>query len=162
MSVQQDEESASQPGQDDPNMTQRMVIVSINKASARIINIYEAELVCGRFEKLQVSAKFKHKSIYCDLTLKFYGLSAPEGPLCQVCFVILTFSFNSIQFGCLHIINYLFLVSFWVTLIITRYFRQPYVKWTYICRVSLVSIRRMLWVLVLYIYLPERILIGGL
>ena len=80
------------------NMTQRMVIVSIGQAAARIININESEIVCGRFEQLQVSAKFKHRSIYCDMTLKLYGLSAPEGSLCQVCFDILTFSLARFKF----------------------------------------------------------------
>ncbi|KAJ0515677.1 putative vacuolar protein sorting-associated protein 13, second [Helianthus annuus] len=83
LSSQPDEDLASQSGKDMQNMTQRMVIVSIGQAALRIININETELVCGRFEQLQVSAKFKHRSIYCDLTLKFYGLSAPEGRLCQ-------------------------------------------------------------------------------
>ncbi|XP_071698618.1 uncharacterized protein [Rutidosis leptorrhynchoides] len=83
LSFQPDEDLASQSGKDSQNMTQRMVIVSVGQAAARIININETEIVCGRFEKLKVSAKFKHRSIYCDLALKFYGLSAPEGSLCQ-------------------------------------------------------------------------------
>lgn len=83
LSFQPDEDLPSQSGKDIQNMTQRMVIVSIGQAAARIINIYETEIVCGRFEQLKVSAKFKHRSIYCDLALKFYGLSAPEGSLCQ-------------------------------------------------------------------------------
>ncbi|KAK1425949.1 hypothetical protein QVD17_14616 [Tagetes erecta] len=83
LSFQPDEDLALQSGKDMQYMTQRMVIVSIDQAAARIININETEIVCGRFEQLQVSTKFKHRSIYCDLTLKFYGLSAPEGPLCQ-------------------------------------------------------------------------------
>lgn len=91
LSFQPDEDLPSQSGKDMQNMTQRMVIVSVGQAAARIININETEIVCGRFEQLQVSAKFKHRSIYCDVTLKFYGLSAPEGPLCQVCFGIFTF-----------------------------------------------------------------------
>ncbi|KAL8205058.1 hypothetical protein R6Q57_010681 [Mikania cordata] len=83
LSFQPDEELTSQFGKDVQNMTQRMVIVSIGQAAARIININEIEIVCGRFEQLQVCTKFKHRSIYCDVKLKFYGLSAPEGPLCQ-------------------------------------------------------------------------------
>ncbi|KAL8204291.1 hypothetical protein R6Q57_009914 [Mikania cordata] len=86
LSFQPDEDFASQSGKEMQNMTQRMVIVSIGQAAAKIININETEVVCGRFEQLQISSKFKHRSIYCDMTLKFYGLSAPEGPLCQVCF----------------------------------------------------------------------------
>ncbi|KAL8204306.1 hypothetical protein R6Q57_009929, partial [Mikania cordata] len=84
LSFQPDEDFASQSGKEMQNMTQRMVIVSIGQAAAKIININETEVVCGRFEQLQISSKFKHRSIYCDMTLKFYGLSAPEGPLCQV------------------------------------------------------------------------------
>lgn len=83
LSFQPDEDLTAQTGKDMQNMTQRMVIVSIGQAAARIININESEIVCGRFEQLQVSAKFKHRSIYCDMTLKLYGLSAPEGSLCQ-------------------------------------------------------------------------------
>ncbi|XP_076932508.1 uncharacterized protein LOC143598077 [Bidens hawaiensis] len=83
LSFQQDEDLTSQSGKDLQNMTQRMVIVSIRQAAARIININGTEIGCGRFEQLQVSAKFKHKGIYCDVTLKFYGLSAPEGSLCE-------------------------------------------------------------------------------
>ncbi|KAI3512412.1 hypothetical protein L1887_19727 [Cichorium endivia] len=83
LSFQPDEDVATQSGKDMPNMTQRLVLVTIGQAAARVINIKEIEMVCGRFEQLQVSAKFKHKSIYCDLTLKYYGLSAPEGSLCQ-------------------------------------------------------------------------------
>ncbi|KAJ9559357.1 hypothetical protein OSB04_013971 [Centaurea solstitialis] len=65
------------------NMTQRMVIVSIGQAAARIVNVNKTEIGCGRFEQLQVCAKFKHRSIYCDLTLKFYGLSSPEGSIAE-------------------------------------------------------------------------------
>ncbi|KAD5802908.1 hypothetical protein E3N88_14268 [Mikania micrantha] len=83
LSFQPDEDLASQSGKEMQNMTQRMVIVSIGQAAAKIIDINETEVVCGRFEQLQISTKFKHRSIYCDMTLKFYGLSAPEGPLCQ-------------------------------------------------------------------------------
>nr|GEV02157.1 vacuolar protein sorting-associated protein 62 [Tanacetum cinerariifolium] len=83
LSFQPDEDLTAQTGKDMQNMTQRMVIVSIGQAAARIININECEIVCGRFEQLQVSAKFKHRSIYCDMILKLYGLSAPEGSLCQ-------------------------------------------------------------------------------
>ncbi|MFS7909478.1 putative vacuolar protein sorting-associated protein [Helianthus anomalus] len=83
LSFQQDEELTSHSGKDMQNMTQRIVIVSIGQSAARIININETEIVCGRFEQLHASAKFKHRSIYCDATLKFYGLSAPEGSLCQ-------------------------------------------------------------------------------
>ncbi|KAL7618287.1 hypothetical protein Lser_V15G01600 [Lactuca serriola] len=83
LSFQPDEEMATQSGKDMQNMTQRMILVSVGQAAARIININETEIVCGRFEQLQVSAKFKHKSIYCNLTLKYYGVSSPEGSLAQ-------------------------------------------------------------------------------
>ncbi|XP_024982723.1 uncharacterized protein LOC112519038 isoform X5 [Cynara cardunculus var. scolymus] len=83
LSFQPDEDSTSQSGKDMQNMTQRMVIVSIGQAAARIINVNEIEIGCGRFEQLQICTKFKHRSIYCDLTLKFYGLSAPEGSIAQ-------------------------------------------------------------------------------
>ncbi|KAK3025353.1 hypothetical protein RJ639_043862, partial [Escallonia herrerae] len=36
-----------------------------------------------QFEQLHVSTKFKHRSTHCDVLLKFYGLSAPEGSLAQ-------------------------------------------------------------------------------
>lgn len=99
LSSQPDEDLTSQSGKDMQNMTQRMVVVSIGQAAARIINIHDTEIGCGRFEQLQISTKFKHRSIYCDLTLKFYGLSAPEGSLCQVCFGILTFSLAQFKLG---------------------------------------------------------------
>nr|XP_043635621.1 uncharacterized protein LOC122606820 [Erigeron canadensis] len=83
LSFQPDEDLTSQSGKEMLNMTQRMVVVSIGQAAARIISMSETEMVCGRFEQLQISTKFKHRSVYCDLTLKFYGLSAPEGSLCQ-------------------------------------------------------------------------------
>ena len=69
------------------NMIQLLVIVSIGRAAARIISINQTEIVCGRFEQLQVSTKFKHRSTHCDVLLKFYGLSAPEGSLAEVCLV---------------------------------------------------------------------------
>ncbi|CAL5415223.1 unnamed protein product [Camellia sinensis] len=53
------------------------------QAAARIVNINQTEIVCGRFEQLLVSTKFKHWSTHCDVTLRFYGLSAPEGSLVQ-------------------------------------------------------------------------------
>lgn len=68
------------------NMVQFLVTVSIGRAAARIIGVNQMEIVCSRFEQLQVSTKFKHHSVYCDVLLKFYGLSAPEGSLTQVCF----------------------------------------------------------------------------
>lgn len=67
------------------NMIHYLVTLSIGHAAARIIDINQTEIVCGRFEQLDVSTKFKHRSIHCDVLLRFYGLSAPEGSLAQVC-----------------------------------------------------------------------------
>lgn len=67
------------------NMTQSLVTISIGQAAARIINMNQMEIVCGRFEQLDISMKFKNRSIYCDVLLKFCGLSAPEGSLAEVC-----------------------------------------------------------------------------
>ncbi|KAK7291737.1 hypothetical protein RIF29_07114 [Crotalaria pallida] len=83
LSYQPDEELNVRSGKDMHNMVQFMVTVSIGQAAARIINVNQMEIVCGRFEQLHVSTKFKHRSVYCDVILKFYGLSAPEGSLTQ-------------------------------------------------------------------------------
>ncbi|KAL1372338.1 hypothetical protein AAHE18_01G196400 [Arachis hypogaea] len=83
LSYQPDEESTKHSSKDMQNMIQHMVTVSVGQAAARIINVNETEIVCGRFEQLHVSTKFRHRSVYCDLLLKFYGLSAPEGPLTE-------------------------------------------------------------------------------
>ncbi|KAM1191562.1 hypothetical protein PS2_011823 [Malus domestica] len=66
------------------NMIRFLVTVSVDQAAARIIDINQTEVVCCRFEQLQISTKFKNRSTYCDVSLKFYGLSAPEGSLAQV------------------------------------------------------------------------------
>ncbi|KAL0457540.1 UNVERIFIED_CONTAM: Vacuolar protein sorting-associated protein 13 [Sesamum latifolium] len=60
-----------------------MIVVSISKAAARIVNINDTEIVCGRFENLNVSTKLKHRSTQCDVTLQYYGFSSPEGSLAQ-------------------------------------------------------------------------------
>lgn len=86
LSFQPDEDLGAK---DLPNMIHYMFIVSISKAAARIVNINDTEIVCGRFENLHVSTKFKHRSTQCDLTLQYYGLSAPEGSLAQVCLYVL-------------------------------------------------------------------------
>ncbi|RXH80093.1 hypothetical protein DVH24_041240 [Malus domestica] len=65
------------------NMIRFLVTVSVDQAAARIIDINQTEVVCCRFEQLQISTKFKNRSTYCDVSLKFYGLSAPEGSLAQ-------------------------------------------------------------------------------
>ncbi|KAK4265962.1 hypothetical protein QN277_026944 [Acacia crassicarpa] len=82
LSYQPDEDLAL-TSKDMQNMTKLLITISIGQAAARIISVNQMEIVCGRFEQLHVSTKFKHRSIYCDLLLKFYGLSAPEGSLAQ-------------------------------------------------------------------------------
>ena len=72
-------------------MIQRLVTVSIGRAAARIVSINQTEIICGRFEQLEVSTKFKHRSIHCDVLLRFYGLSAPEGSLAEVCLFCICF-----------------------------------------------------------------------
>ncbi|KAH9766383.1 C2 domain-containing protein [Citrus sinensis] len=84
LSYQPGEESTSYSGKDMQNMIQYLVMVSIGQAAARIISINQIEILCGRFEQLHVSTKFKHRSIQCDVSLRFYGLSAPEGSLAEV------------------------------------------------------------------------------
>lgn len=66
------------------NTTHYLIKVSVGRAAAKIVNIRHTEIVCGRFEQLLVSTKLKHRSTHCDLTLKYYGVSAPEGSLAQV------------------------------------------------------------------------------
>lgn len=66
-------------------MTQFLVIVSVERAAARIISFDHTEIVCGRFEELQVSTKFKNRSTQCDVVLRYYGLTSPEGSLTEVC-----------------------------------------------------------------------------
>jgi vacuolar protein sorting-associated protein 13A/C len=61
-----------------------MMDVSIGQAAARIVNIYKTEVLCGRFEQLQVVTKLYPKGTRCDATLKYCGLSSPEGSLAQV------------------------------------------------------------------------------
>lgn len=85
LSYQPDEDLMSHSGKDLQNMIRFLVTVSISQAAARIININQTEILCGRFEQLNVSAKFKHRSTHCDVRLRFYGVSAPEGSLAQVC-----------------------------------------------------------------------------
>lgn len=85
LSYQSDEDLVPYSGKEMQNMIRYLVDVSISKAAARIINIDQTEIACGRFENLHVSTKFRNRSTDCDVTLKFYGLSAPEGSLAQVC-----------------------------------------------------------------------------
>lgn len=89
LSYQPDEDLTSQFGRDSQNMVHFLVDISIGQAAARIIDISQAEIVCGRFEQLHVSTKFKNRSTHCGVTLRFYGLSSPEGSLAQVCFYLI-------------------------------------------------------------------------
>ncbi|KAJ4956285.1 hypothetical protein NE237_013068 [Protea cynaroides] len=83
LSYQPDEELAFHSGKDLQNVIRFLVNVSISQAAARIIDINQTEIVCGRFEELHVSTKFCGRSTHCDVSLRFYGLSAPEGSLAQ-------------------------------------------------------------------------------
>ncbi|CAA0829437.1 calcium-dependent lipid-binding family protein, partial [Striga hermonthica] len=82
LSYQPDEDLAH-TAKDMKNMIHYMIIVSISKAAARIVNINNTEIVCGTFENLNVATKCKHRSTHCDVTLQYYGLSSPEGSLAQ-------------------------------------------------------------------------------
>lgn len=84
LSYQTDEDVNSFSGKDLQNMIHFLIDVSIGQAAARIININEIEVVCGRFEQLDVTTKLYHKSIHCDVSLKYCGLSCPEGSLAEV------------------------------------------------------------------------------
>lgn len=86
LSHQPDEEMNLYSGKDMQNMTHFLVTVSIGQGAARIVDINQTEVLCGRFEQLDVTTKFRHRSTQCDVSLRFYGLSAPEGSLAQVCF----------------------------------------------------------------------------
>ncbi|XP_028555160.1 putative vacuolar protein sorting-associated protein 13A [Dendrobium catenatum] len=83
LSYQPDEGTFSPRGKDIQNMIQVLVDVSIAKAAARIISINHTEIVCGSFEQLNLTTKMYHRSIHCDVSLKCYGLSSPEGQLSQ-------------------------------------------------------------------------------
>lgn len=85
LSYQPDEEIMPHTGKDMQNMILYLVTVSVRQAAARIIDVNQTEIICGRFEQLHVSTKFKNRSTHCDVLLKFYGLSAPGGSLAQVC-----------------------------------------------------------------------------
>lgn len=87
LSYQPEEEVTFYSGKDLQNMVQYSVNIYIERGAARIISCNETEIVCGRFERLQISTKHYHKSINCDASLRFYGLSAPEGSLVQVLFL---------------------------------------------------------------------------
>ncbi|KAL9249938.1 Intermembrane lipid transfer protein VPS13-like protein [Drosera capensis] len=83
LSYQPDGDLTLQSGKDMPNAIQYLIEVSIRQAAAQIIDLSHTEIICGRFEQLNISTKFKHRSILCDVSLRFYGLSSPEGSLAQ-------------------------------------------------------------------------------
>ncbi|CAN8243432.1 unnamed protein product, partial [Cochlearia groenlandica] len=83
LSHQPDEEMNLYSGKDMQTMTYFLVTVSIGQGAARIVDINRTEVLCGRFEQLDVTTKFRYRSAQCDISLKFYGLSAPEGSLAQ-------------------------------------------------------------------------------
>jgi vacuolar protein sorting-associated protein 13A/C len=84
LSYQPEDDLSSPLEKVSPNTTRFLVDVSIGQAAARIINIDRTEILCGRFEKLQVVTKLYPKSTRCDVTLRYCGLSSPEGSLAQV------------------------------------------------------------------------------
>ncbi|WOK99786.1 hypothetical protein Cni_G08498 [Canna indica] len=65
LSYQPDEDTTSLIGKDLQNMMQYLIEVSIGKAAARIINIEETEIICGRFEELNVITKLYPRTIHC-------------------------------------------------------------------------------------------------
>lgn len=83
LSYQQDEELTLHSTKDMQNMIRFLASVSVGQAAARVMNRNEIEIICGRFEQLNVVTKLRHRSTHCDVSLKFYGLSAPEGSLAQ-------------------------------------------------------------------------------
>ncbi|XP_042405096.1 vacuolar protein sorting-associated protein 13C-like [Zingiber officinale] len=83
LSYQPDEDSNAHLGKDLHNMMQYLIEVSVGKASTRIVNIYETEIICSRFEQLHVTTMLYPKSIHCNVTLKSCGLSSPEGSLAE-------------------------------------------------------------------------------
>ncbi|KAL5700718.1 hypothetical protein ACHQM5_026131 [Ranunculus cassubicifolius] len=83
LSYQPEEDLNFHLGKSAPDMIQFLVNVSVGQAAARILSSNQTEIVCGRFEQLHITTKFYHRSTQCDVSLKFYGLSAPEGSLAQ-------------------------------------------------------------------------------
>ena len=81
-----DEDENTPSGKDTQAMIQLLVDVSISQAAAKVISISNTEILCGRFEQLNVTTKMYKKTMHYDVSLKSYGLSAPEGSLVQVSF----------------------------------------------------------------------------
>ena len=65
------------------NRIRSLVNMSIGPVAARVISMNQTEIVCGGLEQLDVSTKSKHRSIHCNVSLKFYGLNDPEGSFAQ-------------------------------------------------------------------------------
>ena len=99
MSYQTDEDLSLPVEKVSPNAIQFVMDVSIGQAGARIINIDRTEVLCGRFEQLQVVTKLYPKSTRCGVNLKYCGLSSPEGSLAQVSVyeIILIYGFKAVS-----------------------------------------------------------------
>lgn len=85
LSYQPEEESSFLSGKEMQNVILFLVNISIGRAAARIISANQMEIICGRFEQLEVTTKLYNRSVHCDVSLKFYGLYVPEGSLAEVC-----------------------------------------------------------------------------
>uniref|UniRef100_A0A7N0UXF0 PH domain-containing protein n=1 Tax=Kalanchoe fedtschenkoi TaxID=63787 RepID=A0A7N0UXF0_KALFE len=83
LSYQPDDDLNLHSGKDMQNGIQYLVAISIEQAAARIVNDHGTEILCGRFEQLHISTKLRHRSTDCDLSLRFYGLSSPEGSIAE-------------------------------------------------------------------------------
>uniref|UniRef100_A0A175YPS3 Uncharacterized protein n=1 Tax=Daucus carota subsp. sativus TaxID=79200 RepID=A0A175YPS3_DAUCS len=83
LSYQPDDDLTINSGKDMQSRTHYLINVLVGCAAAKIVDISQTEIICGRFEQLHVSTKLKQQSVHCDLTLKYYGVSAPEGSLAQ-------------------------------------------------------------------------------
>ncbi|KAL2613699.1 hypothetical protein R1flu_025391 [Riccia fluitans] len=66
-----------------PNMLQTALEVSVGRSAASLLDKEGTEILCGTFENLQISLMRYPKTEKCDVQLKYYGLSAPEGRLIE-------------------------------------------------------------------------------
>ncbi|PTQ34792.1 hypothetical protein MARPO_0076s0036 [Marchantia polymorpha] len=83
LSYRPDEDLSTLSDPEAPNMLQTALEVSIKRSAASLLDKEEREILCGTFETLQVSLMRYPKTEKCDVKLKFYGLSAPEGRLIE-------------------------------------------------------------------------------
>ncbi|XP_078433928.1 calcium-dependent lipid-binding family protein isoform X2 [Wolffia australiana] len=83
LSYYTDDDARMPSGNDARSLIRLLVDVSIFHAAARIVSMNHTEILCGRFDQLQVTAKMYKRTVHYDLSLKFYGLSSPEGSLIQ-------------------------------------------------------------------------------